>query len=61
MGLVGCKDWQKPDCLGLEEALPAFLMAAQEQRLPDARKRRVAAGYYNRIAAAVELGRWNCV
>lgn len=51
--LVGCKDWQKPDCLGLEEALPAFLMAAQEQRLPDARKWRVAAGYYNRIAAAV--------
>ncbi len=48
-----CKDWQKPDCLGLEEALPAFLMAAQEQRLPDARKWRVAAGYYNRIAAAV--------
>lgn len=48
-----CKDWKKPDCLDLEEALPAFLMAAQEQRLPDARKGRVAAGYYNRIAAVV--------
>lgn len=48
-----CKDWKKPDFLGLEDALPAFLMAAQEQRLPDARKGRVAAGYYNRIAAAV--------
>lgn len=48
-----CKDWKKPDCLDLEEALPAFLMAALEQRLPDARKGRVAAGYYNRLAAVV--------